>query len=192
MQPFVYAVQPNDHTFGGEAGAPAPEVMIAVNDEASGMLLDGLTKSPMWNDTLLIITEDDPQDGGDHVDLHRTLLVMASPWVKRGYVSHGHYDMASVYKLIAHIFGIPYHNESIRNALLPVDAFTSSPDYSPFDYLPRTVDVPCNPAGTKEAKIAESWDFDDPDEQPGLSQQVLEMMKRPAERGVRLVKPQRK
>ena len=192
LKPFTYAVQPNDHTNGGQAGSAAPEVMIAVNDEATGMLLDALSHSPRWKDTLLIVTEDDPQDGGDHVDLHRTPLLMASPWVRRGYVSHGHYDMASVYKLIAHVYGIPYNNGMIRNALLPLDAFTSTPDFTPYDYLPRTVDAPCNPAGTKEAQEAEAWDFEDPDDQPGLSQQIMRIMKRPAQdRGVRIVAPKR-
>ncbi|UQA62859.1 alkaline phosphatase family protein [Polyangium aurulentum] len=188
LKPFTYALQPNDHTNGGLAGSAAPEVMIAVNDEATGMLLDALSHSPRWKDTLLIVTEDDPQDGGDHVDLHRTLLLMASPWVRRGYVSHGHYDMGSVYKLIAHIYGIPYNNESIRSALLPLDAFTSTPDYTPFRYQPRTVDAPCNGSNTKEAKEAEAWDFSEPDEQPGLSEQIARMMRTSAEaRGVKIV-----
>ncbi|HEX7600023.1 MAG TPA: alkaline phosphatase family protein, partial [Polyangiaceae bacterium] len=158
LKPFTYALFPNDHTNGGAAGAAAPEVMIAVNDEASGMLIDAFSRSPYWKDSLVIITEDDPQDGGDHVDVHRSILLMASPWVKRGYVSHGHYDMASVYKLVAHLYGIPYHNEMIREALLPVDAFTSTPDYTPFTYVPRTVTAPCNAKGTKHAKKAERWD----------------------------------
>jgi hypothetical protein len=147
LKPFTYAVQPNDHTSGGSAGAPAPEVMIAVNDEATGMLIDGLSHSPNWKNTLVIITEDDPQNGADHVDLHRTVMWMVSPWVRRKYVSHGHYDMSSVYKLVAHIFGIPYNNEYIRSALLPSDAFTSTPDYTPFTYLPRTIAAPCNADG---------------------------------------------
>ena len=187
LQPFTYLVQPNDHTFGGAMGEPAPEVMIAVNDEASGMMLDALSHSPYWKDTLLILTEDDPQDGGDHIDLHRSILILASPWVKRGHVSHGHYDMASVYKLVAHIFGIPYHNDMIANAMAPFDAFTSTPDYTPYTYKPRTVSAPCN-AGGPHAKKAEQWDWDDPDDQPGLSQQIMEMMREPRERrGVRVL-----
>jgi len=189
LKPFTYALQPGDHTYGGQAGRAAPEVMIAVNDEASGMLLDALSHSPFWKDSLLIITEDDPQDGGDHIDLHRSLLLMASPWVKRGYVSKGHYDMASVYKLVAHIFGIPYHNEMIRNALLPLDPFTSTPDYTPYSSISRTVTAPCNGAATKEAREAEAWDFSDVDDQPGLSEQIMKMMKESAkERGVRAVR----
>jgi hypothetical protein len=172
------------------AGTAAPEVMIAVNDEAAGMLLDALSHSPSWKDSLLIFTEDDPQDGGDHVDLHRSILIMASPWVRRGYVSHGHYDMASVYKLFAHIYGIPYNNEMIKNAMLPLDAFTSTPDFTPYTYTPRTVAAPCNTAARKEARQAEGWDFKDVDDQPGLSEQITEMMKQSAtERGVRVVEP---
>ncbi len=186
---FTYLVQPNDHTYGGSAGQAAPEVMIAVNDEASGMLLDALSHSPYWKDSLLIITEDDPQDGGDHVDLHRSLLFLASPWVRRGYVSHGHYDMGSVYKLVAHIFGVPYNNAMMENAMLPIDAFTSTPDYTPFTYQPRVVKAPCNSATGMHAKEAERWEWDDLDDQPGLSQQIMEMMREPQEaRGVTAVR----
>lgn len=192
LQQFTYAVQPNDHTSGGSAGAPAPEVMIAVNDEATGMLIDAVSHSPRWKDTLVIITEDDPQNGGDHVDLHRTVMWMASPWVRRKYTSHGHYDMASIYKLIAHIFGLPYNNEYMRSALLPVDAFTSTPDYTPFTYFPRTVAAPCNASNTKEAEEAKGWDLSEPDEQPGLKEQVDRMMRTTVkERGVRIVQPKR-
>lgn len=192
LKPFTYAVQPNDHTSGGSAGAPAPEVMITVNDEATGMLVDALSHSPYWKNTLLIVTEDDPQNGADHVDLHRTVMWMVSPWVRRKYTSHGHYDMASIYKLVAHIFGIPYNNEAIRSALLPVDAFTSTPDYTPFTYLPRKVTAPCNGDGTKEAQEAAKWDFDEPDEQPGLAEQVERMMRETSkERGVRIIEPKK-
>jgi hypothetical protein len=159
---------PNDHTFGGDENSPHPGVMIAVNDEATGLVLDAVSHSPMWPDTLVIVTEDDPQDGGDHVDIHRTLLFMASPWTKRGYVSHGHYDMASVHKLIVTILGIPYPNEQVAQAPLPLDAFTSTPDYAPYTYRPRTYDQPCNPAGTKAAAAALDWDFREVDEQPGV------------------------
>jgi len=192
LKPFTYAVQPNDHTSGGSAGAPAPEVMIAVNDEATGMLIDALSHSPSWKDTLVIITEDDPQNGADHVDLHRTVMWMVSPWVRRKYTSHGHYDMASIYKLVAHIFGLPYNNEAMRSALLPIDAFTSTPDYAPFTYFSRTVTAPCNASNTKEAKEAEAWDLSEPDEQPGLSEQVERMMRTTSkERGVRIVQPKK-
>jgi DNA-binding beta-propeller fold protein YncE len=172
---FTYSWLGNDHAFGYAAGKPNPALMVAVNDEATGMYIDGISKSPFWQDSLVIVVEDDPQDGGDHVDQHRTIALFASPWVKRKYVSKAHYDMASVHKLLAHIYGLPYRNEVIANAPLPLDLFTSTPDYSSFDYIPRRhADLSCNKAGTSGANAAERWDFSEPDDQPGLSQQNWE------------------
>ena len=117
------------------------------------MLLDALSHSPIWKDSLLIVTEDDPQDGGDHVDLHRSVLFMASPWVKRGYVSHGHYDMASVYKLVAHVFGIPYNNDDDRERRCSPS--TRSPPRRTTRRSrtsPREVTAPCNARAGSHAK----------------------------------------
>jgi len=173
---LIYAVMPNDHTFGGDAGAPHPGVMVAVNDEATGMVVDAVSRSPFWPGALVIVTEDDPQDGGDHVDVHRTLLFMASPWVKRGYVSKGHYDMSSVLKLIVTILGVPYPNEQIAQAAMPYDAFTATPDYTPYDYIPRGYDQPCNPYDTRAAAEAQSWDFAAVDEQPGIQKWIWRIL----------------
>src|SRR5579859_4160279 len=137
LPPFVYAWLGNDHTFGLSAGYPNPGLMMAVNDEATGMLLDGISHSPIWASSLVIVIEDDPSTGQDHVDMHRSLALFASPWVKRGYVSHGHYDVSSLHKLIAHIFGKPYRNQEIADAGLPLDMFTSTPDYTPFTLTDR-------------------------------------------------------
>ena len=98
--------------------------------------------------------------------------------MKRGYVSHGHYDVSSLHKLFSHVFGKPYPNVEIANAALPLDLFTSTPDYAPFSYVPRTyTDDSCNPGGTKEAERAERWDFSQPDEQPGLGAQLQQYMR---------------
>jgi hypothetical protein len=98
--------------------------------------------------------------------------------VKRGYVSHAHYDISSVHKLFAHVFGKPYRNQQIANAALPLDIFTSTPDYTPFEYKPRTYsDLSCNPNGTIGAAAAAQWDFTEPDNQPGLDEQVRETLR---------------
>jgi hypothetical protein len=174
---FTYSWLVNDHTFGFEAGRPNPAVMIATNDEATGMYVDALSHSPFWKDSLIIVVEDDPSQGGDHVDVHRTIALFASPWIKRRYVSHAHYDLASVHKLISDIYGLPYRNTVLANAPLPLDIFTSTPDYAPFDYVPRQyTDASCNPGGTSGAKAAEGWDFSSPDNQPGLSAQVWQAL----------------
>ncbi|MCC6522314.1 MAG: hypothetical protein IT373_06615 [Polyangiaceae bacterium] len=176
LPPFVYAVLPNDHTVGGQALSANPGVMVAVNDEATGRVIDALSHSPLWQDTLVIVTEDDPQDGADHVEVHRTPFFMASPWVKRGYVSHGHYDAASIHKLVLTVLGVPYPNAEIAEAPLPLDAFTSTPDYTPYDYEPRSYDAPCNPSGSGAALAAEAWDFTEVDEQPGISYWVWRIL----------------
>lgn len=178
LKPFTYAVMPNDHTAGGAAGQPRVEVYIAVGDEGTGQLVDALSHSPDWAETLVVVTMDDPQDGGDHVDAHRTPLFFAGPWVKRGYVSKGHYDTTSLHKLFAHIYGIAYPNEIVARAALPLDAFTSTPDYTPYDHVKRTVTLACNPKATKYATEAamSQWDFSQPDQAPGIGRQVWEIL----------------
>jgi DNA-binding beta-propeller fold protein YncE len=177
LKQFTYVWIGNDHTQGMSAGKPNPAVMIAENDEATGMILDGLSHSALWPESLVVVVEDDPSDGSDHVDQHRTIALFASPWINRKYVSHGHYDMASIHKLFTHIFGKPYRNQAIANAALPYDLFTSTPDYTPYNYIPRKyTDISCNPGGTGGALQAERWDFSEPDNQPGLDEQVREYL----------------
>jgi DNA-binding beta-propeller fold protein YncE len=174
----VYMTLPNDHTRGLSTGAPTPETMFAVNDEATGMLIDGISHSALWKSSLVIVIEDDPCQGGESVDYHRTILVMASPWMKRGYVSHTHTDVAAVHKLIAHVFAIPYPNVGVESAALPLDMFTGAPDYTPYDYVPRSRPLAC-PAGVTgaEQKLTDSWDMTEPDEQPGLDAQVTRWLR---------------
>jgi hypothetical protein len=175
---FVYMTLPNDHTLGVSPKNPTPETMCAVNDEATGMVVDAISHSPFWKSALIVITEDDPQQGADHVDYHRTPLVLISPWVKRGYVSKTHMDVASLHKLFAHLLGLPYQNVGVKNAGLPLDAFTSTPDYTPYTYKPRGWPLGCGDGATKsEQKLTESWDFQNVDEQPGLGEQVMRWMR---------------
>ncbi len=178
LKAFTYAIQPNDHTAGGSVGKPTPQTYIAVGDEGVGILLEGLSKSPLWSSTLVIVTEDDPQDGGDHVDAHRTPLFFASPWVKRGFVAKGHYDTSSIHKLLAHLYGKPYSSDIVARAALPLEMFTSTPDYTPFDRLARAEPLACNVGGTKSAIEAahSKWDLSQPDQAPGLSRQVWEIL----------------
>jgi hypothetical protein len=176
---FVYALLLNDHTVGVSATSPSPEAMVAVNDEATGMFLDGLSHSPLWKSSLVVITEDDPADGGDHVENHRTPVLFVSPWVKHGYVSTQHIDVSSIHKVFAHVFGIPYPNDLVANAALPLDLFSSTPDYTPFTYKAREWPLSCGVQPTAaERRLQESWgDVDDVDEQPGLSSQVWREMR---------------
>jgi hypothetical protein len=166
---FVYMTLPNDHTQGVSPTTPSPELMIASNDEATGMLIDAISHSPLWPSSLVVVTEDDPADGADHVDHHRTPILFASPWIKRGYVSKQHIGVSSIHKLIANIFGIPYASSTVENAALPLDLFTSTPDYAPYAYLPRVWPATCGTQPTQaEKRLTDSWDLSRVDAQPGL------------------------
>ncbi len=178
---FVYALLPNDHTTGVGPNTPSPEAMVAVNDDATGIFLDAVSHSPLWESSLVVITEDDPSDGGDHVENHRTPVLFVSPWVKHGYVSKQHIDVSSLHKIFAHVFGIPYPNEIVANAALPLDLFTSTPDYTPFVRTPREWPLSCGETPSlslPEKALSASWgDVDDVDEQPGLGDQVWRAMR---------------
>ena len=177
---FTYATLPNDHTFGISPTDPTPETFCAINDEATGMFVDALSHSPLWASSLVFITEDDPSQGGEHVDSHRAPIVVLGPWVKRGYVSHTHFDMASLHKLFANALGKPYRSVEVANAAIPYDLFTSTPDYAPYTYSPHTWPIACGPASEikdAEKRLQSSWDLDEPDEQPGLDAQVTRWMR---------------
>lgn len=139
---WLIALQlPNDHGAGvrPEAGFPYPHSFMADNDLALGRLLSYLSHTPYWKNMLVIITEDDPQGGVDHIDAHRSVLMMAGPYVKRGRVSHTHANFGSILKTIYNILQIPYVNQYDATASLLQDFFTDQPDYTPYEYvLPDT------------------------------------------------------
>ncbi len=175
LAPFTYIVLPNDHTYGGRPGSTTPESMYEDNDEGTGLLIDTVSHSTYWQDTLVIVIEDDPQDGGDRVDNHRSVVLMASPWVRRGYFSHGHYDNASVHHTIEQILGVPPHNRTVGIASTMYDFFTSTPDYTPYTYTPRHDAVTHNPMTGMYAEESARMDWSQIDNQPGLSRLIWRM-----------------
>ncbi len=102
------------------------------NDLAVGRVLHFLSRTKYWKDMLVIITEDDPQGGVDHVDAHRSVLMMAGPYVKKEYVSHTHANFGAILKTIYNILNVPYVNHFDVTASLLQDFFTDVPDYTPY------------------------------------------------------------
>jgi DNA-binding beta-propeller fold protein YncE len=135
MPNFIGIQLPNDHTSGPrpEDGYPFAHSYVADNDLALGRMLEFLSKTPYWKSTLVIVTEDDPQGGVDHIDAHRSILMMAGPYVKRGYVSHKHANFGSILKTIYHILGVPYVNQYDATAALLDDYFTETPDFKGYE-----------------------------------------------------------
>ncbi|MBK7713690.1 MAG: bifunctional YncE family protein/alkaline phosphatase family protein [Bacteroidales bacterium] len=133
--PSLIAMQvPNDHgaSIRPEDGYLHSQSFMADNDLAVGRILHFLSRTKYWKDMLVIITEDDPQGGVDHIDAHRSVLMMAGPYVKRGYVSHTHANFGSILKTIYNILDVPYVNQFDVTASLLQDFFTPVPDYSPY------------------------------------------------------------
>lgn len=173
---FTYILIPNDHTYGRQAGRPTPAAMIADNDAALGLLIDGLSHSTYWPQTAVFVIEDDPQDGGDHVDNHRSGLQVISPWARRRHVSSVAYDESSLWRTIQLILGVAEPLNDRWAAAAPLyDFFSATPDYTPYDAIPRRWPEEVNaalPADDPMAAEAAQWDFSEPDEQPGLSRHL--------------------
>jgi DNA-binding beta-propeller fold protein YncE len=125
---------PNDHGADTrpEDGYLYPQSFMVDNDLALGRILQFLSNTAYWKNMLVIITEDDPQGGVDHIDAHRSILMMAGPYVKEGYVSHTHANFGSILKTIYNILNIPYVNQFDATASLLQDFFTAKPDYRPY------------------------------------------------------------
>jgi YVTN family beta-propeller protein len=137
---------PNDHTAGPrpEDGYYFPQSFVADNDLAVGRILHFLSRTKYWKNMLVIITEDDPQGGVDHIDAHRSILMMAGPYVKKGYVSHTHANFGSILKTIYNILDVKYVTQYDVTASLLQDFFTDKPDYTPYtleQHDPRVFDL---------------------------------------------------
>ena len=134
MPRFIAMQVPNDHGANPRPldGYPYLHSYMADNDLAVGRILHFLSRTPYWKNMLVIITEDDPQGGVDHIDAHRSVLLMAGPYVKKGYVSHTHANFGSLLKVVYNLLSIQYVNQYDVTASLLSDFFTDKPDFSPY------------------------------------------------------------
>lgn len=134
---FSYVYLMDDHTAGTTPGYPDPNTEVANNDYATGQIIDAVSHSPYWKDTAVFVVEDDAQSGGDHVDAHRSIVMVASPYARRHVVINTHYDQMSVLKTIELITGMTplTVNDAYATPLWAV--FTSKPDFTPFNVKPE-------------------------------------------------------
>ena len=173
MPEFMIVYLPDDHTCGGTRGAPSPRAYVADNDLALGRVVEGLSKSPFWKDTVIFVNEDDPQTGVDHVDGHRSLCLVAGPYVRRGgAVVSRFYNQSSVLHTICRIFGVPPMNQLVAMAPVMDDCFQDLPDFTPYSCLPANVPLDeMNPQPGKAkskvqaalAPLTEKLDYSRPD-----------------------------
>jgi hypothetical protein len=142
MPQFVYIWLPNDHTADPRPGDGYAyhASYVADNDLALGKIIDLLSHSRFWPEMAVFVTEDDAQNGRDHVDAHRSLLLVVSPFSRRG-VSHTHTSMLSMLKTLEHILGIPPLNQYDAAASDLSDCFTNIPDVTPYEALPSDTSI---------------------------------------------------
>jgi len=178
--PFVFLSLLNDHTYGRKPGQPTPEWMVAENDYATGLLVDRISHSEYWPETLIIVTEDDPQSGLDHVDSHRSIAILISPYTKRGYTCSVHHGFSSLIRTYGLILGMPALNLLDETAAPVYDCFTSVPDFEPFDAIPMNLDYEESSLTDPGALESLKMDFSAPDRAPGLGR-VLWMATHPDE-----------
>ena len=150
----------NDHTEGMKIGRPAPIAHAADNDLAVGLFVEYLSKSPIWNESVVIIIEDDAQNGPDHVDAHRSTTYVAGGFVKQGYVDHTMYSTSSALRTIELILGLPPMSQYDAAAEPMWRCFNASANHPPFKALDNIVDLNLkNTEVNKFSKLSEKFDF---------------------------------
>ncbi len=152
MPQFLFLWLTDDHTQGTTPGQPTPETMVARNDHAMGRILEGLTHSRFWDDMAVFVTEDDPQDGQDHVDAHRTVQLVLSPYAKRGSVIRTHHSNLSTLKTMNLLLGVPPTSLQEATATSLADYFQDRPELEPrFDAVPTQIEPATNPTAEQAA-----------------------------------------
>jgi YVTN family beta-propeller protein len=150
---------PNNHTAGARAGSPTPRAMVADNDLALGRIIEALSRGPFWKSTVVFVLEDDAQNGPDHVDSHRSPLLVISPYVRAGVV-HRFANTTDVIRTIEEILGLEslshfdYFGRPLR------EIWSDTPDLRPWSALTPAVSLTeRNPAGTRGARESERLDL---------------------------------
>jgi DNA-binding beta-propeller fold protein YncE len=136
---YVDLYYPNDHGGGARDINPTGpdwsfKRFVQDNDAALGLTAELISNSPCWKDTVIFVVEDDTQNGADHVDGHRSIFLAISPWVKKQYVSKTHLSLASIFKTVNLILGLPPLNQYDAAATDLRDLFTSTPDFTPYNF----------------------------------------------------------
>lgn len=161
----------NDHTAGTKKGERTPRAMVAENDVALGRLVEAISHSRFWKDTAIFVIEDDAQNGSDHVDAHRTVGFVISPYTRRkGAVDSTMYATVSMLRTMELLLGLPPLSQHDAGATPMTNAFSDVPDLAP--YVHRETKIPfyeMNPDGAPMQEASNSWDFSKEDAAPDLA-----------------------
>jgi hypothetical protein len=133
---FVILRLGNDHTLGTQPGLPTPEASVADNDLAVGRVVEAISHSPYWDDTAIFILEDDAQDGGDHVDAHRSTALEISKYSPSSQdhpvVDHNFYTTVNMVHTMEVLLGLPPMNQNDAQAASMAPLFSGPGNQPPF------------------------------------------------------------
>ena len=144
---------PDDHTSGTKAHAPTPAAQVADNDLALGRIVEAVSHSRFWPETCILVIEDDPQSGWDHVSGYRTTAYVVSPYTRRGAVVSTQYNHTSLLRTLELILGLPPMNIFDATATPLSDCFTVQPNLAPFTAVPNN--IPLDEMNPEPKKISD-------------------------------------
>lgn len=131
---------PNDHTYGTATGKLTPRAMMADNDLAFGRVIEAVSRSKFWPEMAVFVVEDDAQNGPDHVDAHRTIAYVISPYARRGEVDSTMYSTCSMLRTMELILGLQPLTQFDAAARPMYASFQATPDLRPYTHKPVTAD----------------------------------------------------
>ena len=154
----------DDHTSGTRAGTLTPAACVASNDLAIGKIVEAVSKSKFWAKTAIFIIEDDAQNGPDHVDAHRTVALVISPYTKRGTVDSTMYTSSSLLRSIELCLGLNPLSQYDAGAAPMFRCFTGKLNLQPYQSVVPKVDLTArNTRATKNAALSASLDWSEID-----------------------------
>jgi YVTN family beta-propeller protein len=130
---------PGNHTMGTRPGWPTPESCVANNDLALGRIIEAVSHSKFWPETCIFVVEDDPQMGFDHIDGHRTVAMVISPYTRRNAVDSTNYNQTGMVRTIELILGLPPMNQIDASATPMTSCFTDKPNLNPYVAVPNRI-----------------------------------------------------
>ena len=166
---------PNDHTSGTSAGQPTPAACVADNDLAFGRIVEAVSHSRFWKETLILAIEDDPQAGWDHVSGYRTTAFCISPYTRRGAVVSTQYNTTSIIRTAEQVLGMKPMNQFDASATPMSDCFQETPNLTPYTAVPNTVPLDqmnppakalLNPILRRDAEVSARLNFREVDKAP--------------------------
>jgi hypothetical protein len=181
---------PNDHNAAARSGYRTPRAFMADNDLALGRIIEALSRSPFWRETVVFVLEDDAQMGPDHVDSHRSVLLVISPYNHPGTYHRfvNTVDVVAAIEDILHLGRLSKYDYFSRPL---TDVFTSTPDLAPYQAARAEIDMDeMNAPGTPASRISSRLDFSAPDrvDESVFNDILWQMIKGPEARPVVLAR----